>query len=394
MPTLHGALLPGAVRNMDRQLPNRLQDGVTTLAAHLAGQGYATGAIYANQFFAFGLAESFGEHRYLNLPADDMLAAASDWIRRHADRPFCCFVLLNDPHEPTTPPTDLLAPELDRLDLAAPTRDELRGLAGWGDPHRAEAHLGHCGWPLPGTARRARQLKSAIYRATVRQVDRALERFFHRLDGWGLADNTLCTVFSDHGEEFCDHAAEAHSWNHDPREARGIGHGHTQFQELLHVPWLNWGPGVPAGPPRTDPVSLLDLAPTLTDWLGLPALALPRTAPGLVGRSLAGGNSDADRLILAEATAYGPDLVALRRGSWKLVSHRDSRVLGLYDLSTDPRERDDLQHSRPEKLAVLKTDLAEWRMTAPDAGSGNGGDGWSSLDDEVRQRLKDLGYGE
>lgn len=396
MPGLHGAVLPGTVRNMDRQPPNRLGGDVTTLAAHLQAQGYATAAIYANQFFAFGLAESFGEHRYLNLPAEQMLAVAAEWIRRHADRPFCCFVLLNDPHEPTTPPRDLLAPELERLDLAAPLIDELRHLAAWGDPEVDQAHLGHCGWPLPEPARRARQLKGAIYRATVRQVDRALGRFLEQLDGWGLSDSTLCSVFSDHGEEFCDHAAEAHSWSHDPRRVRGIGHGHTQFQELLHVPWLSWGPGVPGQRPRKDPVALLDLSPTLVEWLGLPPMPLPDvTMPGQVGRSLASAPADTDRLILAEALAYGPDLVAVRRGSWKLVAHRDGRALGLFDLASDPQERDDLQHSRPEKLAVLKTDLAEWRAAAPQAGGGADGDsGWDSMDDEVRKRLKDLGYGE
>ncbi len=394
MPTLHGARLSGEVRNMDRQPPARLHPEVTTLAAHLDRLGYATCAIYANQFFAFGLAESFGEHRYLNLPADAMLEAALEWIRRHADRPFCCFVLLNDPHEPTTPPPVLLEPELARLDLTPPSAAELRSLAGWGDPDRPATHLGLCGWPLPEAARRSRELKGAIYRATVHQVDLALGRFLGRLDAWGLNDHTLCTVFSDHGEEFCDHAAEARGWDHDPREVRGIGHGHTQFQELLHVPWFSWGAGVPRRGASSAPVSLLDLAPTVVDWLGLSALSLPEAPPpGLVGRSQAGDAEPEDRLRLAEALAFGPDMVALRRRNWKLVAHRDGRPLGLYDLAADPRERDDRQQTAPEELERLRADLRAWRQAAPAAGTG-GGAGWGSLDDEVRKRLKDLGYGE
>ncbi len=396
-PSMHGALLAGDIRNMDRQPPRRLRPGTVTLARHLAGRGYATCAIYANQFFAFGLAESFAEHRYLNLACDDLLDEAVEWIRRHADRPFCCFVLLNDPHEPTTPPDDLLGPELSALDLAEPGAEELRNLAAWGDLAHDEAHLGLCGWPLPETARRTRALKRAVYRATVRQIDRALGRFHERLDRLGLGQNTLTSVFSDHGEEFCEHGAEAHAWDHDPRRVRGIGHGHTQFQELLHVPWLSWGTGVPARGEITDPVSLLDLAPTLAGWLGLGPFHLPAgDMPGLVGRPAAADQPDGDRVLLAEALAYGPDVVAVRQGPWKLIAQRSGLPLGLYHLTRDPVERDDQQHAEPERLRVLQDLLARWRIAvAADRGDepASGG-GWADEDDEVRRRLKDLGYGE
>jgi arylsulfatase A-like enzyme len=405
MPCLHGARLRGEVRNMDTQPPQRLRPGTVTLARHLAGRGYATCALYANPFFAFGVAESFQEHRYLNLRADQLLAVAADWIDRHADRPFCCFVLLNDPHEPTTPPPDLLGPELAALDLDGPAPDarELRLLATWGDPDRPGAHLGRCGWPLPAPARRARALKRAIYRATVRQVDRAIGRFAARLDRRRLAAHTLMSVFSDHGEEFCDHAAEAHAWDHDPRQVRGIGHGHTQFQELLHVPWLSWGAGAPALGAVSAPVSLLDLAPTLADWLGVGPFHLPATAcAGLTGRTLAatGALDDPQRVLLAEAIAYGPDLVAVRRGQWKLQAHRAGRALGLHDLARDPRERDDQHTALPQQRQELQDVLARWRAAVPPAGERDqdgpsaAGGGWETIDDEVRKRLQELGYGE
>jgi arylsulfatase A-like enzyme len=400
-PSLHGARLTGEQRNMDRQPPERLRPGTVTLARHLAGRGYATGAFYANQFFAFGLAESFGEHRYLNLACDELLAEAAEWIRRHADRPFCCFVLLNDPHEPTTPPDDLLASELAALDLPAPGAEELRHLAAWGDPERPEHHLGLCGWPLPDSARRARHLKRAVYRATVRQVDRAIGRFCERLEGWGLGENTQLTVFSDHGEEFCDHGAEAHAWDHDPRRVRGIGHGHTQFQELLHVPWLSWGPGVPALGAVEAPVSLLDLAPTVAGWLGRGPFHLPDPeVPGLVGRPYRQGDREGttagERVLLAEAQAFGPDAVAVRRGSWKLIALRSGQPLGLYHLGRDPRERDDQQHAEPARLGELQDLLARWRRAAAAHGSQTAPPtrGWADEDDEVRRRLRDLGYGE
>lgn len=407
MPGLHGAYLGGAVRDMDHQMPGRLRPGVVTLAAHLRARGYRTAAFYANQFFAFGLAESFERHEYHNLPADDLTTMAGDWLSRHADRPCFCFVLLNDPHEPTTPPWRELAPFLPE---PAPAPALLAELARWGGDRLP--HLGRSADAADPRLPQALALKLAIYDATIRQVDTAIGRLQDRLAGIGLADRTLVSVFSDHGEEFRDHADWAERWDHDPRGLRGIGHGQSQFQELLHVPWLAWGAGVPRGANVNAPVALLDLAPTLLDWLGLPPLPTPALPAGLdpdlsralTGRSLAGlaagGGADVGseknpaRLRLAEAIAYGPDLVALRRDDWKLIARRDGQPLALFDLRTDPGEQRDRSADEPARAAALGALARAWAASGTGAADGDGTDGgnWADLDATVRERLRDLGY--
>jgi arylsulfatase A-like enzyme len=157
-------------------------------------------------------------------------------------------------------------------------------------------------------------------------------------------------------------------------------------------------------------VSLCDLAPTLADWLGVPPLPLP-PAPvdGLVGRSQAdrwraggearpsasggtagSGERTVDRTLLAEAIAFGPDLVALRRGGWKLIAGRDGTPLGLYDLAADPGELEDRSDRRPEVVAELQAHLEAWRKVAGKDETGDGS--WNDVSAEVRQRLRDLGY--
>ncbi len=411
MPGLHGGFLGGPERDMDQQAPGRLRPGVVTLAAHLRAQGYRTAAFYANQFFAFGLAESFDEHAYVNLPARDLADLAGDWLERHADRPCFCFVLLNDPHEPTTPPWRMLAPF-----LPAPAPDDalLGELARWGGGRAP--HLGRAPDPRAPAVRAALALKLAVYDATIAEVDRALGALHDRLRARGLAERTLMTVFSDHGEEFLDHAEWAARWDHDPRGLRGIGHGQSHFEELLHVPWLAWGPGVPAGARVEGPVSLLDLAPTLLEWLGLPPLpptTLPNSAPPelaaalkgrtqapLAARAAPGGGVppqpgrlrlESERLRLSEAIAYGPDLVAIRRGKWKLVAARDGRPLALFDLERDPLESVDASGSAPDALAELVALARAWHTSGVGA-AGDGGGAWADVDDTVRERLRDLGY--
>ncbi len=404
-PGLHGAYLGGDVRNMDKQAPGRLRPGVVTLAAHLRAQGYLTAAFYANQFFGFGLAESFETHAYHNLPADDMLTMAHDWLRRHADRPCFCFVLVNDPHEPTTPPWEDLAPF---LPTPAPTDAQLAELARWGGT--VWPHLGRADAADAGDVQAALKVKLAIYDATIRQVDRAIGRLQDRLEAAALADRTLVSVFSDHGEEFLDHAAWAAQWDHDPRGLRGIGHGQSHFQELLHVPWVSWGPGVPKGVTVASPASLLDLAPTVLDWLGLPPLPPaarpadlpPELASALVGRSLAAlaarpapsAMEMPARVRLAEAIAYGPDLVAVRQGPWKLIAARDGRPLALFDLAADPGERHDAAATQPEALAALVAIIETWRASGAGACETAQGAEWGDLDGVVRERLRDMGYSE
>ena len=104
MPTLHGAGMRGGMRNMAETPPRPLDPAAVPVPRILADHGYRTAAFYSNPFFRFGIAESFREHRYLNIQADDLAFFALDWIRRRGDRPFCCMVLFNDPHEPTVPP--------------------------------------------------------------------------------------------------------------------------------------------------------------------------------------------------------------------------------------------------------------------------------------------------
>ena len=73
---------------------------------------------------------------------------------------------------------------------------------------------------------------------------------------------------ADHGEAFLEHGS--------------IEHGAKLQEEVVHVPLLFWGPGIPAGRRIGVPVAHVDLLPTLLDLLGI-------ARPGwLEGRSLAG----------------------------------------------------------------------------------------------------------
>lgn len=135
--------------------------------------------------------------------------------------------------------------------------------------------------------------------------------------------DTLVVFCSDHG----DHLGE---------------HGMYQKMELYdtaaRVPLVCAGPGVVPGVCRT-PVSLVDVAPTVLEWLGLEPMA-----PG-DGQSLASvlrtGNEPPERPVFLQYRGNpgpGDTRFGVVWQGWKLVLTPDD-VAELYDLAADPHER-------------------------------------------------------
>ena len=93
------------------------------------------------------------------------------------------------------------------------------------------------------------------YDSALREADAAVEQLVNTLQDRGLWQNTMLILTSDHGEEFVEHGR--------------LGHGRTLFQEMLHVPLLIHAPGMP---PKnvTENVSVIQIAPTVLDFLQLP----------------------------------------------------------------------------------------------------------------------------
>ena len=92
-----------------------------------------------------------------------------------------------------------------------------------------------------------------LYVAGIRQTDTNVGRLIEYLRDRNLLDDTLVVLVSDHGEEFLEHGS--------------VLHGRTQYQEIMHVPLILRGPGVPKGVRVGTPVSIVDVLPTLLSLL-------------------------------------------------------------------------------------------------------------------------------
>ena len=210
-----------------------------------------------------------------------------------------------------------------------------------------------------------RPLIERHYDSEVAATDAQLGRVFDKLRELGRWDTTTVVFTADHGEEFFDHG--------------DLGHTRSLYDELVGVPLIVKSPALEPGL-RTDPVALVDVAPTVLEDLDLPV-------PGdWVGRSLL-RDPDDDRLLFSETRRQG-DLRSVRRGPYKLVRDVETGRQALFDLRADPAERENLLNVFPSVSHQLSTALDAWRDEYEVELTG----ARLQLDAEDQARLRDLGY--
>lgn len=209
------------------------------------------------------------------------------------------------------------------------------------------------------------------YDAALREADRLVRDVVSALERAGTLERSVVVVLSDHGEELGEHGA--------------FGHGHALHEELLRVPLLLRAPSVEAGR-RSDPVSLVDVVPTIARLAGV----VP--SRGLDGRDLLAPIPKRPRPLLARGDRRSSVYHALLHGRFKLCVRRDAdgtETVRLFDLASDPGERRDLSQERPRLARTLAETLAQWieRLESERSAGGE-----AALTPEVEAELRALGY--
>jgi len=175
-----------------------------------------------------------------------VMKAAVDYLRA-ADRnkQFFLWVDSFDPHEPWDPPSvydpDLKCPydpDYKGKDMFLPLVGEVAGVY-------TEPELHHI---------------RMLYAEKVTMCDKWLGYLLDMVRELGLEENTLFLMVSDHGE---------------PMGNGEHGHGLMRkgrpwpYEELAHAPMIMRGPGLPACKRVKGFTQSCDVAPTVTDWLGI-----------------------------------------------------------------------------------------------------------------------------
>lgn len=377
-PRHHGA---GAIVNRHDPLGRSpLAPGVPTIAEAFVRHGYRTQAFVTNPYLLTrsGLGSGYQGYENLTFLSEAMIAGrrnAAQWLLDHlapqlvagdrgtevSDRavrwlaengrrqPFFLWLHYLDPHGP--------------YGRADGTRHKsFRGETTFGATATAGADIsGRSPDPVrlrSGEIRLGDDEKAAmrtLYRGEVAEVDRQIGRVLDAVDAVGLADRTLVVCVSDHGEEFWDHG--------------GVEHGHTLYDELLHVVlMMRWPSQLPAGKRVGSVVSTVDVAPTLL------ALANLDETPATDGRSLRpdiDGNPGVPRAVLSENLLFAEERISIRTETAKLVRWANGKEEA-YDLASDPLERRDLagveSFTAPLRTTLVNLEAGLAPAVSPTAG--------------------------
>lgn len=227
--------------------------------------------------------------------------------------------------------------------------------------------------------------ENADYLRAVRQATDEVVDFVEAVSALPGGEDTLFVVTSDHGEGLGDHPHVAHSKRH----------GFLLYASHLRVPLLLYHPagGLPARRVIDAPVRLLDVMPTILDFVGLPGPVRMegRSLLPLLRGDREAGLADAS---FAETRFQGRDKVAAYTREWKYIENREAHTkLPRRELQPAGVVEDggltDVSKSQPEVVEHFAARVREWERTHP-SGSATPVTG-RQKSEEIRQ-LRALGY--
>jgi arylsulfatase A-like enzyme len=311
----HASLLTGATPPHHGLRDNgirALDPGVVTLAEVARAAGLRTGAFVSGFPLdsLFGLEQGFetysddfgaapdGGTRMQERRGGETVAAARAWLATlAADESFFLWVHLFDAHEPYQAPSEF-----------------------------------------------AQRFPSDPYQAEIAYQDSVLGELLGALEAGGRSADTLVVVTADHGEGLGEHGEETHAL--------------LLYDTTMRVPLVLAGPGVQARV-CAEPVSLIDVAPTLVELARLPGGEEFARHGGTSLAPLLRGETLPPRELYLETLFprlhFGwSELVGLVQGEWKFVAAPGQARAELFRPAQDPREADEVLAQE----TLLGTELA------------------------------------
>jgi arylsulfatase A len=368
---------------------NRLSTDLNTLPELLKGNGYATGMIGKWHLTGYRFQDAEQETRprdhgfdwnigsevkgvgngantwpyvfrtqpirWLDIPvnrmgkdenlSDRLNLEAVDFIERNRDKPFFLYLAHYAPHSILNGRPDLVEKYRSKHAPGKSGRAncyicEDAGL-GKGDPgnHWAVDHNPHLAAMLEG-------------------IDDGIGQIRSKLAELKLLENTIFIFTSDNGGE-----------SNVTSNAPFRGGKSELYEGGIRVPLIvQWPNAVPAGGVSDEPTVNTDFFPSLLEATGIAVdndqsvdgvsmLANWKQPTQMINRDAIHWHYPLDRPHFLGGFSGG----AVLKDDWKLIERFDSGKTELYHLANDPSEQTDRSVDRPEKVAELKTNLADWR---------------------------------
>jgi arylsulfatase A-like enzyme len=357
---------PAVASLLTSRLPNKiglqeagtLPDSTTTVVDILHENGYRTGAYTANHYISevYGFDRSFDEFQfqlgrgsyqlllplrtffraptflnelayqfnfisndYLCVTGTDLTRKAQKFIQEKNNLPFFLYLHYNEPHVPYwAMPFQGRSLDLETLHIGS----------WYGSEEEAPTKIS-------GRQMFMSEILHLRYTNGIRVADKQVKRIWSTVKELGLADETIIIIVADHGEEFLEHG--------------GFYHKSSLFQEQIRIPLIIYIPenlGVSL-PDQPGGVSMLDLAPTILDLVGI-----EQKMPQADGQSLLQKHDSVNRdkyMMFQQSHELWSAVVA---EPYKLILKQNLKTgvsdTMLFNLDLDPGETNNLRATNRE----------------------------------------------
>lgn len=241
-----------------------------------------------------------------------------DWIDKNLDNRFFLWMHYMDPHYPYIPPEPYLKnfssrKEAFNFNISAnddnPSNEELEAFR-------------------------------SLYIGEIKYTDKCIGKTIEFLEDKHLLEDSIVVFTADHGHGFMEHGKFAHAYD-------------ILYNEVLHVPLIIYGLDIQRK--VDDYVQSLDIAPTITDLVGIET---PRSFIGdnLIKRARSPTERGKTQTPIYSESAK-PDLINLKYDfrkhlvsclipPFKLMVNRLSKTVELYNIEKDFEERENIIDSR------------------------------------------------
>ena len=177
------------------------------------------------------------------------------------------------------------------------------------------------------------------YLNTVRYQDLFLEKLIEQYKDLGLYEDTVFVILGDHGEGFGEHGLKQHD--------------NTIYEEGLRIPLLVHDPKNPQPRRVEENVGEMDILPTLTEMLGYDVEGGEYPGSSML-------SPPEDHTFMASCYHERTCLTSID-GDQKYIYWYGNRGEEYYDLSEDPKERNNLIEEQPEKkIEDMRDDMLAW----------------------------------
>lgn len=300
--------------------PFRPQDrGFDEVLIHGGGGVTQTPDYWDNDYFNDTYFHNGKPEKYEGYCTDVWFREATKFVNKNKRQPFLCYIPLNAPHGPFNVSPKYSQPYADNSKIPNPD-----------------------------------------FYGMITNADEQMGLFIENLKKAGLYENTIFIFMTDNGTDagvkFDKDGNVEKGFNAGMRGRKG-----SQYEGGHRVPFiLNW-PAKNLSARDVDGLAgIVDVLPTLLDLCGI----VPKIKSGFTGISFApsilGKESISPQRILITDTQREAYLVegkmsAVMQGKWRLINEKE-----LYDLTSDPGQKDDIASGHTAKVAELQKAYRAW----------------------------------